>query len=153
MTFIGFGRAFAVLISVTTFVFLFVHDSWRGDNLFLVPDLILCALLLIAAALPGRYAAPALGFALAMSAGVFTASVSSYAVRGNWAPPACSGSPAAPSWPRSCWPARPEAGRRTGHGGGDQALPGARAWSSASPAAQLASILRPSAVGESGGAV
>ncbi|MEV5829327.1 hypothetical protein AB0L25_27575 [Spirillospora sp. NPDC052242] len=83
MTLIGFGRAFAVLISATTFAFLFINDSWRGDNLFLVPDLILCALLLVAAALPGPYAAPALGFALAMCTGVFTASVSSYAVRGE----------------------------------------------------------------------
>ncbi|TDD37657.1 hypothetical protein E1287_07680 [Actinomadura sp. KC06] len=83
MNLIGFARAFAVLISVTTFAFLFLHDSWRGDNLFLVPDLILCALLLAAAALPGPSAAPALGFALAMSTGVFTASVASYAVRGE----------------------------------------------------------------------
>ncbi|TDC51007.1 hypothetical protein E1281_21245 [Actinomadura sp. KC345] len=83
MTLIGFGRAFAVLISVTTFVFLFVNDSWRGDNLFLVPDLILCALLLVAAALPAPYAAPAMGLTLAMCTGVFTASVSSYAVRGE----------------------------------------------------------------------
>lgn len=83
MTLIGFGRAFAVLISATTFAFLFINDSWRTDNLFLVPDLVLCALLLVAAALPGPYAAPALGFALAMCTGVFTASVSSYAVRGE----------------------------------------------------------------------
>jgi hypothetical protein len=83
MNLIGFGRAFAVLISVSTFAFLFINDSWRSDNLFLVPDLILCALLLVAAALPGPYAAPALGFVLAMCTGVFTASVSSYAVRGE----------------------------------------------------------------------
>lgn len=83
MTFIGFGRAFAVLISVTTFVFLFVHDSWRGDNLFLVPDLILCALLPTAAALPAPYTAPAMSFMLAMCTGVFVTSASSYAVRGE----------------------------------------------------------------------
>jgi hypothetical protein len=83
MNLIGFGRAFAAVISVSTFAFLFLHDSWRSDNLFLVPDLILCVLLLVAAALPGPYAAPALGFSLAMCAGVFTASASSYAVRGE----------------------------------------------------------------------
>ncbi|RFS81039.1 hypothetical protein D0T12_34120 [Actinomadura spongiicola] len=83
MNLIRFGRVFAVVISVSTFVFLFLHDSWRDDNLFLVPDLILCALLLGAATLPVPYAAPALGFTLAMSTGVFTVSVSSYAVRGE----------------------------------------------------------------------
>jgi len=80
---LAFGRAFAVLISLGTFVFLFLHDSWRGDNLFLVPDLILCVLLLAAAALPGRSAVPAISLVLAMCTGVFTASVSSYAVRGE----------------------------------------------------------------------
>ncbi|MEW2357178.1 hypothetical protein [Spirillospora sp. NPDC029432] len=84
MNLIGIGRAFAVLISGSTFAFLFVHDSWRDDNLFLVPDLILCVLLLVSAALPARYAAPAVAFALAMCTGVFTASVSSYAVRGEF---------------------------------------------------------------------
>ncbi|MFB4314191.1 hypothetical protein [Actinomadura sp. 21ATH] len=83
MNLIGIGRAFAVLISAATFAFLFLHDSWRGDNLFLVPDLILCVLLPVSAALPARYAAPALAFTFAMCTGVFTASVSSYAVRGE----------------------------------------------------------------------
>lgn len=83
MTTVNAGRGFAVLISATTFVCLFVNGSWRDDNLFLVPDLIICTLLLAAAALPRPYAAPAIVFALAMSTGVFTASVASYAVRGE----------------------------------------------------------------------
>jgi hypothetical protein len=91
MNLIGFGRVFAAVISVSTFAFLFLHDSWRSDNLFLVPDLILCGLLLVAAALPGPYAAPALGFSLALGAGVFATSASSYAVRGELGAPSLLG--------------------------------------------------------------
>ncbi|XVQ08004.1 hypothetical protein ACQP1W_36325 [Spirillospora sp. CA-255316] len=83
MELITASRVLAVIFSAGTFVFLFLHDSWRGDNLFLVPDLILCGLLLVAAVLPRRHAVPALAFSFAMCTGVFTASVSSYAVRGE----------------------------------------------------------------------
>ncbi|MEU4428513.1 hypothetical protein AB0F81_48510 [Actinoplanes sp. NPDC024001] len=75
------GRAAAAFLSLSTFVFLFLHDSWRRDNLFLVPDLILCALLLVGALLPPRAAPAALTIGFSYAAGVLTTSVLSYAVR------------------------------------------------------------------------
>jgi hypothetical protein len=78
---ITLGRVVAVGISVSTFVFLFLHDSWRSDNLFLVPDLVLTAALLVAALLPDRIAVRAMTITLGFSAGVFATSVASYAVR------------------------------------------------------------------------
>ncbi|MCA2217853.1 hypothetical protein [Jidongwangia harbinensis] len=83
MTVLTIGRLGAVAISVTTFGFLFLRDNWRADNLFLVPDLVLCAVLAVAAALPARAAAPALLGAYAFTAGVLATSVSSFAVDGR----------------------------------------------------------------------
>ena len=83
MTTLKIGRIAAVLLSLGTFAFLFPTDSWRADNLFLVPDLILCAALLVAAALPGRIAVPALLAADGFSAGVLLTAVASYAVYGR----------------------------------------------------------------------
>ncbi|MGI5212350.1 hypothetical protein [Plantactinospora sp. CA-290183] len=83
MTSIMLGRVSAVLISLGTFAFLFPTDSWRADNLFLVPDLILCVALLVAAALPDRLAVPALLAAFCFSAGVLVTAVASYAVDGR----------------------------------------------------------------------
>ncbi|MEV4755590.1 hypothetical protein AB0J86_10835 [Micromonospora sp. NPDC049559] len=77
------ARIAAVLISLGTFGFLFVQDAWRADNLFLVPDLILCAALVAAAALPGRHAVPALVAAYSFTAGVFVTATASYAVDGR----------------------------------------------------------------------
>ncbi|MCI2420125.1 hypothetical protein MOQ72_22025 [Saccharopolyspora sp. K220] len=77
------GRAVAFVLSLATFGFLFVHGSWRADNLFLIPDLIICALLVVAAVLPVATASPALVFAFGMSAGVFTTATAAYAVRGE----------------------------------------------------------------------
>lgn len=73
-----FSRYIAVFIGVTTLFFLFLHGSFRSDNIFLVPDLILSALLLVAAALPKRIAAVMLLFGFGLAVGVFvTATVSS----------------------------------------------------------------------------
>ena len=76
-------RIVAVGLSLATFVFLFLHDSFRSDNLFLVPDLVLCTALVVAAALPGRFAVPALIAAFGMTCGVLATSASSYAVDGE----------------------------------------------------------------------
>jgi hypothetical protein len=81
MTVLTAGRIMAAGISLATFVFLFLHDSWRADNLFLVPDLVLCVALLVSAVLPARAAGPALTISFAVAAGVFATSVASYAVR------------------------------------------------------------------------
>lgn len=83
MTTLTIGRIAAVLLSLGTFGFLFPTDSWRADNLFLVPDLILCAALLVAAALPDRVAAPALLAAYCFAGGVLVTAVASYAVDGR----------------------------------------------------------------------
>ncbi|MGI5211728.1 hypothetical protein [Plantactinospora sp. CA-290183] len=77
------GRIGALTLGGATFVFLFLHDSWRSDNLFLVPDLVLCAVLLAAAALPARLVPPPLLAAFGYTAGVLATSVASYAVEGR----------------------------------------------------------------------
>jgi hypothetical protein len=77
------ARVMAAVVGVGFFVFLFLHDSWRSDNLFLVPDLLLSAVLVCAAVVPMRYARLALMFAFGMGTGVIATSVSSYAVRGE----------------------------------------------------------------------
>ena len=83
MKILSLARVVAAVISVATFGYLFLHDSWRADNLFLVPDLVLCAVLLAAAVLPVRFARAALLFGFGMGAGILATSVSSYAVRGE----------------------------------------------------------------------
>ncbi|MGW5878239.1 hypothetical protein ACWFMI_17000 [Nocardiopsis terrae] len=77
------ARTAAAAIGLVTFVYLFHHDSWRAENLFLAPDLVLCAALAAAALLPARWARAGLLFAFGLGAGVLTTSVSSYAVRGE----------------------------------------------------------------------
>lgn len=83
MTSLKLARITAVLIGTGTFAFLFLTDSWHLGNLFLVPDLLLCAALLIAAALPDRAAGLALPAAFCFSAGVLITAVASYAVDGR----------------------------------------------------------------------
>jgi hypothetical protein len=91
MRLLTMGRVTAAVLSLTTFAFLFVHDSWRRDNLFLVPDLILCTVLLIGALLPDRAATVALPVGLAYTTGVLTASAFSYVVRGEFGLPSLLG--------------------------------------------------------------
>lgn len=81
MNLITVGRAVAAGIGLSTFAFLFLHDSWRSDNLFLVPDLVVIIALLVSAALPARFAVRAMVISLSLAAGVFATSVASYAVR------------------------------------------------------------------------
>ncbi|GAA1981168.1 hypothetical protein GCM10009718_17730 [Isoptericola halotolerans] len=76
-------RAVALALSAATFAFLFIHDTFRLDNLFLVPDLLLCLVLVIGALLPRRSARPVLLAGFAAAAAVFSVSVASYAVRGD----------------------------------------------------------------------
>jgi hypothetical protein len=85
------GRVAAAVLSLSTFVFLFLHDSWRRDNMFLVPDLILCGILLIGALLPDRPAAATLTVGFGYAAGVLSTSVLSYAVRGEFGLPSLVG--------------------------------------------------------------
>lgn len=81
------ARVGAILVSLGTFAFLFVGDGWQSDNLFLVPDLLLCAGLVVAAFLRGPVAVPALILTLGLAAGVLATSVSSSAVDGELSVP------------------------------------------------------------------
>lgn len=76
-------RTVAVALSLVTFAFFFVHGTFRTDNIFLVPDLLLCVGLVVSALLPRRLARPALLASFAAAAGIFGVSVASYAVRGE----------------------------------------------------------------------
>ncbi|HEY0691102.1 MAG TPA: hypothetical protein VGD71_18940 [Kribbella sp.] len=86
MNTVAASRVAAVALSAGTFLFLFLNSSWRRDNLFLVPDLILCVLLLVAASLPARHAVPVMIFSFGLTAGVLMTSVSSFAVDGRLGP-------------------------------------------------------------------
>ncbi|TDC53085.1 hypothetical protein E1212_06610 [Jiangella ureilytica] len=85
------ARVVATGTSIVTLVYLFLHDSWRADNVFLVPDLVLCAVLLVGAVLPPAWAGTVLLSGFALAAGVFGTSVSSYAVDGELGVPSLAG--------------------------------------------------------------
>lgn len=95
MSLLMVARLAAAVIAVVTIAFLFIHDSLRSDNIFLVPDLVVCALLLAAAGWRGRRAVAALAVSLAMASGVFLTSVSSYLVDGELGVPSLIGAVAA----------------------------------------------------------
>jgi peptidoglycan/LPS O-acetylase OafA/YrhL len=69
------GRIVAAAVAVPTFLYLFGEDRFSGDNAFLVPDLVLCALLLAGAVLPARQAIPTLTLAYPLAAGVIGTAV------------------------------------------------------------------------------
>ncbi|GAB2480655.1 hypothetical protein GCM10027063_23650 [Promicromonospora xylanilytica] len=83
MTVLRTARVVAAILATVMLVFLAVTGAIRADNPFLAPDLLLSVLLLVAACLPARWAAPALLFAFGLATGVWTASLSAYAVRGE----------------------------------------------------------------------
>ncbi|WP_117209593.1 hypothetical protein [Allorhizocola rhizosphaerae] len=83
MTTLLVARIIGIAVSAGTFVFLFIGGSWRPDNPFLVPDLILCGLLVAAALVPARIAATALIFAFGLTAGVLMSAAASYLVTGR----------------------------------------------------------------------
>lgn len=80
------GRSVALVTSGLTVAFFFLSDSLTRDNLFLVPDLIICALLIVAALVPGMWAPGALALALALTAGVFVCATAEHIQLGeSWA--------------------------------------------------------------------
>jgi hypothetical protein len=79
------ARCVAAAIVLVMIYYFVTSDAIRAGNPFLVPDLLLTVLLAIAALLPRRLAVPSLIFAFAWSAAVFTVSLSTYAVRGEFA--------------------------------------------------------------------
>jgi hypothetical protein len=60
-------------------------DAIRAGNPFLLPDALLTVLLLASALLRRRFAAPAMIFAFGWAAAVYTVSLCTYAVRGEFA--------------------------------------------------------------------
>jgi hypothetical protein len=84
MNIVTVARVVAIALGIITFAFFFIHDNFRLDNLFFVPDMILVALLIVAGLLPQKLAVPALVFVYGMATGIFMTSVSSYAVRGEF---------------------------------------------------------------------
>lgn len=83
MTTLKAARVAAVRLSVGTFMSLFPTGSWRADNPFLLPDLALCAALLVTASLRGHTAASALLAASCFAAGVLATAAMSYVVAGR----------------------------------------------------------------------
>jgi ABC-type dipeptide/oligopeptide/nickel transport system permease component len=83
MTVLRTARVVAAILATVMLVFLALTGAIRADNPFMVPDLLLSVLLLVTACLPARWAAPALLFAFGLASGVWTASLSHYAVRGE----------------------------------------------------------------------
>ncbi|MBA3712396.1 MAG: hypothetical protein H0W76_08080 [Pyrinomonadaceae bacterium] len=83
MNYLTVARYGAVIWSLGTLLFIFLRNAFRSDNIFLVPDLILAALLIVAALSPKRIAPPLLLAGFSLSAGVFMTSVASSMVAGQ----------------------------------------------------------------------
>ncbi|MDR7384863.1 hypothetical protein [Promicromonospora iranensis] len=83
MTLLRTARIVAAIQATVMTVYFLVTNAVRADNPFFVPDLLLTVLLVVAASLPARWAVPALVFAFGLAAGVWTVSLSHYAVRGE----------------------------------------------------------------------
>lgn len=79
------ARVVALLLVLAMIWYFATSNAIRPDNLFLVPDALLTALLLAAAVVPRSWATPGLTFAFAFAAAVWTTSLSAYAVRGEFA--------------------------------------------------------------------
>lgn len=77
-------RTAAAGTALGTFGFLFVGDNWRSTNIFLVPDLLVCAALIAAAVLPpARMVAVLLG-TFGAGIGVFGTATANYLVQGRF---------------------------------------------------------------------
>lgn len=77
-------RTAAVATAVGTIVFLFIGGDWRLGNLFLFPDLMVCAILLVGAFAPHRSMRVLLFAGFAVGVGVFSAANASYLVDGRF---------------------------------------------------------------------
>ncbi|WP_121159517.1 hypothetical protein [Micromonospora pisi] len=77
----GVGAALT-LVMVHYFV---TSDAIRSGNAFLVPDLALTVLVLVSVLLPGRFAVPGMIFAYGWATAVYSVSLATYTVRGDFA--------------------------------------------------------------------
>ncbi|PWV75811.1 hypothetical protein SAMN05421630_10711 [Prauserella marina] len=78
------GRIVAIAVAVPTFVTLFLRDNVTIGNLFFVPDVLLCAILVVGAFLPARRAGAVLAFGFTFAAGVITTAVFDYVARDSF---------------------------------------------------------------------
>ncbi|OLF06095.1 hypothetical protein BU204_36600 [Actinophytocola xanthii] len=65
-----------LLLAAIMLVYLATYDGvWESDNPFLVPDILMGALLLASSVLPSRWAPPAMIFAFGWTAGILAVTV------------------------------------------------------------------------------
>lgn len=77
-------RIAAVGTAVGTFAFLVIGDDLRLSNLFLAPDLVVCAVLLGGAASPRSLMLPVLLLGFGVGAGVFMTASADYLLQGRF---------------------------------------------------------------------
>lgn len=77
-------RVVAVALAVVTFVFFFINDTFRLDNIFFIPDVLLCLALIIGGICPRKLAFPVLIASFGAATGIFSVSVAWYAVRSEF---------------------------------------------------------------------
>ncbi|WP_143230019.1 hypothetical protein [Actinophytocola xanthii] len=70
------ARVVGLLLAAIMLVYLATYDGvWESDNPFLVPDILMGALLLASSVLPSRWAPPAMIFAFGWTAGILAVTV------------------------------------------------------------------------------
>ncbi|MBP2702555.1 hypothetical protein JOL79_01910 [Microbispora sp. RL4-1S] len=79
------SRWVAAALTLVMAVYFVTSDAIRAGNPFLLPDAVLTLLLAGATVVRGRLAAPAMIFAFAWAAAVWTVSLCTYATRGAFA--------------------------------------------------------------------
>jgi hypothetical protein len=82
---LGIARVVAILLALVMIWYFVTSNAIRADNPFLVPDALLTVLLLAATVTPRPWAAPVFIFGFAWAAAVWTTSLCTYAVRGEFA--------------------------------------------------------------------
>ncbi|MBM7785884.1 hypothetical protein [Tenggerimyces flavus] len=78
---LGIARVVAILLALVMIWYFVTSNAIRSDNPFLVPDALLTVLLVVAVVVPRP---PLLIFAFAWAAAVWTTSLCTYAVRGEF---------------------------------------------------------------------
>jgi hypothetical protein len=78
------ARVIALIIVTIMAAYFITTDAIRGNNPFLVPDMVLTAALLVSALLPQRSAAPALIFSFGWAAGDYTTSMFTHIIDGRF---------------------------------------------------------------------
>lgn len=77
-------RIAAIGTAVGTFAFLIIGSDWRLSNIFLVPDLVVCAILLGGAASSRPVMLPVLLLGFGVGVGVFMTASADYLVQGRF---------------------------------------------------------------------